>query len=1130
MELSKGMELSKKIKVQSEQNFSLLLRYYKRGAIVPFIGSGFSSHICGDKFPQWHKFLIDYADKLGIQQEVLEILDDINLSFRYELAAAKIANCDATFSEKIQDSFALAETDTISSSALVQMLPELFPQGPLLTSNLDTVIETVYQLQGRPISQTLYGMSFTSQQLKRITSDKDHILLKIHGCIKDKYTIVFSQNQYEKLYGPLNAKGEHRTRESRKFPTQFKKMANSVRFLFLGCSLNEDRYLEILKQIKAHAKEDANYHFAIISAPNSEKEFVERESYLANFGISPIWYTAGQYEEIGTYLRRLSVPLAQADPFQDEKSAYCDPNKLSLYFIDPIAQMAHENNTDRNLTKAILAQSSICASTESNSQVTIAKLLKEITNINSNSICPLAIRGKPGTGKSTLLSLLFLNIPKPIGCYIALIDLHCYDEDKIDSASTMPLDFQQVLACIEKEIYSHESSILFIDGLNGYTRMNCERENVLKSKLKQWKKKSAVRYVFAIGELDTDQFPPFTRISNPTPFSATHTIELSPIDATTSEFCFLVENIIKTLSIEPLVRPEQKKSNARNALLDGLITFCKKLSGNKVEYRTAIFAARCYMTYGNSLFSISPGKVLWEHFLPNIMDRTELSNTAKHIALFMLNKATKPLPWTNSTVFKSPIFRDFFFAIYYLDTVETGDCNKISIFDCIFTPGINRFIVSILGQDKNREYVITCKLVDMFESLGTKAKSQATYLLGRVETPRSKKYALTFLKRQYKSFKDALPQFVDDEDQIMLFRSIGISLIYLGDKEYQEDFFSVLIYNESVRDINLKFHVTYYTTDAYRVGDDVGLIFSSLCNASNMESLYNFLFRSVTQATDKGRHGINVITIISLAIYQKYINNTSSGIIKLINLLSPLSMDTSITSPVLKKYILSIKTHLSETNIYASSLSKLYLMKTIQRSGWLEKGREIDKKARVESDADHTWGCCLLAQIFLSDRIEDCAFFSKDDKKKYAKTYQKSKVIDLLLVHDLPEIYTGDIPVSKQTADKKENEIIAMQKIAALDSFPFFHSFNGIEQLWHEYDIQTDINAVLAYQIDKIEPLVQLYIYRGALPESERSSQLGSWVQKASEQLSTCKTQISFGSNVLQFLSTYLLGNDFFIL
>lgn len=1123
------MELKETIKKISEANFSLLMRYYHRGTIVPFIGSGFSANISSNKFPQWKKFLIEYAQQLGIKKMIVDILEDINIPFRYELAATTLANHDAAFTEKIQDFFALKETDKLDSNAIIQQLPMIFPESPLLTSNLDTVIETVYKDQGAPIDQVLYGMTFTDEQLWRITSSKEHVLLKVHGCIKDKDTVVFSEYQYSKLYGRLNENREYMSSSRKKFPGRFKKMANEIRFLFLGCSLSEDRYLEILKQVKGQAKEDANYHFAIIGAPKDEKEFIERQQYLTSCGIAPIWYEAGNHEQIREYLNRLFNSNRKYN-FISSTETRINDSDISHFFLDPIAQIAHGNNTDRNLAKAILCQSNEFRSIMNETQSILSKLCREVLVDNSNDHCPLIIRGKPGTGKSTLLSLLFLNIPKPLGCYTALIDLHSYDEEKFGQSSMIVPDFNCILQFIEAEINSHNSSILFIDGLNGYVRMNTEREILLIGKIKEWSRSGKVRFVFSIGDLDSNQFPPFTRVSDPILFRPNRTIELSPIDATTEEFSFLIEKVLKTLSIVPKLKPSQKISDATNSLLDNIITLCKKISGNIVEFRTAVFVAKRYDTYKDDLFKLDTGRVLSEFFISNMNEKL-LAETSEHIALFMLKKEEQARPWTNSVVFKSPAFRDFFFAIHYINVVETGEEDKINFFDCIFTPSINRFIVSILNQDQNREYKITCNLIIVFEKLGTKAKNQAVYLLGRVKNPQSKKKTIAFLRKQYIDLKKSLDQFCndDDSDKIMLFRSVAISLIYLGNREYEDEFFSLLIYNEKIRDINLMFHVTYYTTDAYKVGQDINVNCSLLCTVQNMENLYYFLLHSIKTTTERGRQGVNIITLISLWIYQMYKNNTTINKADFTNLIATLGNDMSITSPVLKRYIFSIKDHLDETNIYSSSISRLYSMKTIERAGWLERGREIYKKRRVESDADHTWGCCLLAQILLADKIEDCVFLSQDDKTKYATDYSKNKIINMLLVHDLPEIYTGDTPVGKQTEDKEEKETMSMQMIAALDSFPFFKSFHSMEQLWQEYNTKTSINATLAYQIDKLEPLVQLYIYRSALPENQRRYQLESWVQKANEQLSMCKVQTSFGSNVLEFLSKYLLGEDFFV-
>lgn len=181
---------------------------------------------------------------------------------------------------------------------------------------------------------------------------------------------------------------------------------------------------------------------------------------------------------------------------------------------------------------------------------------------------------------------------------------------------------------------------------------------------------------------------------------------------------------------------------------------------------------------------------------------------------------------------------------------------------------------------------------------------------------------------------------------------------------------------------------------------------------------------------NRSKRNINIITLVSLYIRICYpevqIQQREDEVVdfdkkaSFVQLLNELSSDLSITNTEIRSYLKNIRTFIISADVYSHALMKLYEMKKIERSGWSEKGREINKKTRVESDADHTWACCMLANIFLTDRIEDCAFLSDEEKVKYADTYSLDKIIRLLLVHDLPEVYTGDIPAKKQDKEKKE--------------------------------------------------------------------------------------------------------------
>lgn len=123
----------------------------------------------------------------------------------------------------------------------VYLLPFLF-KGPAITTNFDRVLENVYQDAGRRFDQV-------------ILPGRRELEKKIHGDIGREMieyrSIIFTERQYQDNY-----------EEGSELVNRLSKWFSSSPLLFLGCSLEEDEYLELLNEIIR--LEPGLGHFAII--------------------------------------------------------------------------------------------------------------------------------------------------------------------------------------------------------------------------------------------------------------------------------------------------------------------------------------------------------------------------------------------------------------------------------------------------------------------------------------------------------------------------------------------------------------------------------------------------------------------------------------------------------------------------------------------------------------------------------------------------------------------------------------------------------------------------------------------------------------------------------------------------
>jgi putative hydrolases of HD superfamily len=126
-------------------------------------------------------------------------------------------------------------------------------------------------------------------------------------------------------------------------------------------------------------------------------------------------------------------------------------------------------------------------------------------------------------------------------------------------------------------------------------------------------------------------------------------------------------------------------------------------------------------------------------------------------------------------------------------------------------------------------------------------------------------------------------------------------------------------------------------------------------------------------------------------------------------------------------------------------------LKNVLRHSYTSAGRR-------ESVAEHSWMLTLLAILVFDDLSIEV---------------DRLKVLKLLIVHDLPEIITGDIPVFhklKVIEQAHADEVAAIDQMVMILPKPLR---SEIKDLCLEYNNRQSIEARLAYAIDKAEALIQ---------------------------------------------------------
>ena len=119
--------------------------------------------------------------------------------------------------------------------------------------------------------------------------------------------------------------------------------------------------------------------------------------------------------------------------------------------------------------------------------------------------------------------------------------------------------------------------------------------------------------------------------------------------------------------------------------------------------------------------------------------------------------------------------------------------------------------------------------------------------------------------------------------------------------------------------------------------------------------------------------------------------------------------------------------------------------------------------SRRENDAEHSWHLALMAMI-----LEEYS----------AKPINVSRVIKMVLIHDLVEIDAGDTFCydAKAGEDKEEREIAAAKRLYGMLPVEQRDEFMG---LWQEFEERKTPEAQFAACLDRLQPFLNNYHTQG---------------------------------------------------
>ena len=506
---------------------------------------------------------------------------------------------------------------------------------------------------------------------------------------------------------------------------------------------------------------------------------------------------------------------------------------------------------------------------------------------------------------------------------------------------------------------------------------------------------------------------------------------------------------------------------------------------------------------------------LFEEYLLDILngDEAQLALDASKIYDFAygnneieFNQSVKKLL---NLICSEAVYLDCLIAIHYFNELEKySETGNYDFFQMVLPKEITRFITTRLKKLPKYENIIL-SLGEHYNEMKSLGKSELSFFLGRIANANYRVKAIELLNKYYIETKEDIQQRIigrkyygqpytrtDNKQDLFLLRGLSVSLIYCGNKSVLVEYIHSLIDDDLSNSINRGFHLEYYGDKRYLPNQDM-LDYED--NPRLGERTLRILCNSVEKHLQNPQPPLSLLleifTVISLLQVRIEADKTklSFNIKQYLNrckeliplCLAKVQLDDNIIVSFFKMAEADFSQYLdSGNNNYSAGveLCNDYLKaKDIKRTGWVMQGI-----INPESITEHMYSCWFIALTLLPNDCPDII------------GYDKQKILNMLLIHDLAETKLDDIPkyekINYPDYDKKENE--TMLSIFLKGTYGAVDSMTPYLEAWDEWYLRNNENARIAKDIDTIQAIYQFLDYNEKYPEKFDENRRINWLKE----------------------------------